>query len=208
MSSFSIDSIYSSCYRAERILAASGVSIAPSSCPYILIPFLAITLAVSVLVSNALSTSAIQVQAPISAVPISENADSRFLFLYCFFLNSNLILDDISMEDPAPMGFSKSTRGFICGHTSLKSYNTLDDEIVMDSTIFDYDFDQQEEVVYVYTSAINSSLLKLKEMGVSFKMFVNVQSFLGPILKELGSTFVNFKCRYLKNILKILLILI
>ena len=166
-----------------------------------MIPALAITPAVSALASNASSTSATQVQAPVSAASISENANSRFLFLCCFF-DSNLILDDISMEDPAPMGSSKSTGGFIRGRASLKSYNTLDDEIVMDSTIFDYDFDQQEGVVYVYTSAINPSLLKLKEMGVSFKMFVNIQSFLGPILKELGSTFVNFKRRYLKNILK------
>ena len=66
-----------------------------------MIPALAITPAVSALASNASSTSATQVQAPVSAASISENADSRFLFLYCFF-DSNLILDDISMEDPTP----------------------------------------------------------------------------------------------------------
>ena len=91
------------------------------------------------------------------------------------------------------MGSSKSTGGHIRGCASLKSYNMLDDDLMMDSTFFDFNLDQQEGLVYVYTSAINPSLLKIKEMGISFKMYVNIQPFLGPILKELGSTFVNFK---------------
>jgi len=117
---------------------------------------------------------------------VSSYSDINYIYL-------DYSLDDILMEDPAPMGSSKSTGGHICGRASLKSYNMLDDDLMMDSTFFDFNLDQQEGLVYVYTSAINPSLLKIKEMGISFKMYVNIQPFLGPILKELGSTFVNFK---------------
>lgn len=64
-------------YSAERILATSGVSIAPPACPYVLVPTVAITPAVLPVVSG---TSTTQVQAPISTVSISDSPDSKFLF--------------------------------------------------------------------------------------------------------------------------------